>query len=603
VDKIFNVPKQEVKLGGMPEPKGLNFYETDPNLDFLLQYYLSNADYEQARPLLAEMGAVAGAELDDLSREADRHPPELLSYNQRGERVDVVKYHPAYQRMEEIGYSQFGLVAMSHRPGVMGWLTPFSRVLKYSFWYLFSQSEFGLCCPMSMTDSAARVIEQFASPEIKNKYLPHMTSTDMSELWTGAQFMTEKQGGSDVGENILMAKKNGDNWELWGDKWFCSNVSADVALVLARPEGAAKGTKGLAMFLVPQKLESGERNHYRTNRLKDKLGTKDMASGEVSFEGAVGYVIGSMENGFKQMMSMVNSSRLSNAVRSAAMMRRSYLEALVAARGRQAFGQALIELPLMKENIFELLLDTEAAASMIFYTAKVFDKAESVNDENKALLRILTPLVKGFICKRARYVTAEAMEIRGGNGYIEEWVNPKLVRDAHLGSIWEGTTNIVALDVLRAIYKDKAGIVFLNDFERRLSSLKNVYAQRAAELCRWKAAKFREHVEQIMQDKTLEHEISAKRFMNQMFHLASASLLLEEADYQLSKNGGYRKLFLFLHYFHRNILPSDEAVIFDKTINDWLEPIIDWGDIPEYVINDLLKDIDRKAKALSFSEA
>jgi acyl-CoA dehydrogenase len=592
MNERFNVPKSEAEFGGMPEPKGLNFFETDPNLAFLLRYYLSNADYEQARPFLSDMGSVAGAELDDLSRVSDRHPPELVSYDKRGDRVDQIKYHPSYQRMEAIGYSQFGLVAMSHRSGVMGWPTPFSRVLKYGFWYLFAQSEFGLCCPMSMTDSAARILEQFASPEMKQTYLPRMTSTDMSELWTAAQFMTEKQGGSDVGANTVMAKKAGDHWELSGDKWFCSNVSADVALVLARPEGARQGSKGLAMFLVPKMLENGEHNYYRINRLKDKLGTKDMASGEVSFEGAIGYVVGSIENGFKQMMSMVNSSRLSNAVRSAAMMRRSYLEALVSARGRTAFGQTLINLPLMRESVFELLLDTEAAASMIFYTAKVFDEAESGNDESKALLRILTPLLKGYICKRARYVTAEAMEIRGGNGYIEEWVNPKLVRDAHLGSIWEGTTNIVALDVLRAINKDQSGSAFLNDFEKRISGLKNVYVRRAVELCRRKAAKFNEQVERIVQGKTPEHEISAKRFMNQMYHLCVAGLLLEEAEYQLSNNGGYRKLFLFLHYFHRYLLSSDEAVIFDKTLNKWLNSIIDWEQIPEHVIEGLLKEIE-----------
>ncbi|WP_264739048.1 acyl-CoA dehydrogenase family protein [Cytobacillus firmus] len=588
----FNGLKPEAKLGGMPEPRGLNFYDNDSNLDFLIRFYVSQEEYKRALPLLSNLGAVAGGELDDLSREADRHPPELNHFNKYGERVDHVNYHPAYQQMEEIGYSQFGLVAMSHQPGVMGWPTRFSRLLKYSFWYLFAQSEFGLCCPMSMTDSAARVIDQFAAPEIKKSFLPRLTSTDMSQLWTAAQFMTEKQGGSDVGENTLVAKKAGDQWELWGDKWFCSNVSADVALVLARPEGAGKGTKGLAMFLVPNKLENGERNRYRINRLKDKLGTKDMASGEVSFEGAKGYVIGNIDNGFKQMMSMVNSSRLSNAVRSAAMMRRSYLEALFTARGRKAFGHALVQLPLMRENIFEILLDTEAAASMIFYTADVFDKSDSGNEEYKVILRILTPLLKGYICKRARYITAEAMEIRGGNGYIEEWVNPKLVRDAHLGSIWEGTTNIVALDVLRAINKDHAGNAFMKDFEKRLSGLNNVFVRRAAKLCLMKAEKLQKQFDSIALEQTLEHEISAKRVMNYMYHICASSLLLQEADYQISKNGGYRKLFVFMHYFQRYVQSSTETSIFDRSLDKWLEPIIDWGDIPSGAVNELLDELE-----------
>jgi alkylation response protein AidB-like acyl-CoA dehydrogenase len=445
---------------------------------------------------------------------------------------------------------------------------------------------------MSMTDSAARVIDQFASHEIKKTYLPKLTSTDMKKRWTAAQFMTEKQGGSDVGENTLMAKKVGGQWELWGEKWFCSNVSADVALVLGRPEGARKGTKGLAMFLVPKKLENGERNRYRINRLKDKLGTKDMASGEVSFEGAIGYVVGDINNGFKQMMSMVNSSRLSNAVRSSAMMRRSFLEALVTARGRKAFGQALIKLPLMKENVFEILIDTEAAASMVFFTANVFDKTEHGSEEYKPLLRLLTPLLKGYICKRARYITAEAMEIRGGNGYIEEWVNPKLVRDAHLGSIWEGTTNIVALDVLRAINKELAGDVFLKDFRIRLTNLNNAYVIRAAKLCLKKAAKFKEKIDAIVQEKTFEHEISAKRYMDYMYHLCAASLILQEADFQLSKDGSYRKLFIFMHYFHRYLHSSTAPDAFDRSLNKWLDAIIDWEQIPANAIEDLLNELE-----------
>ncbi|MEW9677834.1 acyl-CoA dehydrogenase family protein [Lentibacillus sp. L22] len=587
-----NVPKLKAEFGGMPTTKGLNFFETDPNLDFLLRYYLSKTDYEQAFPLLSYLGTVAGDELDDLSREADRHPPELVSHDKRGNRIDHVKYHPSYQRMEEIGYSQFGLVAMSHRSGVMGWPTPFSRVLKYSFWYLFAQSEFGLCCPMSMTDSAAWILEQFASTEMKEKYVPRMTSTDMSERLIGAQFMTEKQGGSDVGANTVKAKKVGNHWKITGDKWFCSNVSADVALVLARPESARIGSKGLAMFLVPKMLENGDHNYYQINRLKDKLGTKDMASGEVTFKGAIGYVVGSIENGFKQMMSMVNSSRLSNAVRSAALMRRSYLEALVSARGRTAFGHSLSNLPLMRESIFELLIDTEVAASMIFYTACVFDKADSGNEESRKLLRILTPVLKGYICKRARYVAAEAMEIRGGNGYIEEWVNPRLVRDAHLGSIWEGTTNIVALDVLRAINKDQSGRAFLNDLEKRLSGLKNKHVRQVAELCQHKVVNMREKVEKIAQGQTPEHEISAKRFMNQMYHLCVVGLLLEESDYQLSHNDNYRKLLLCIYYCQRYLIHSDGSTIFDRILNGWLDPIIDWEQIPEYVINDLLQAIE-----------
>ena len=365
----------KAEVGAMPETKGLNFFKEDSNLSFILNRYLSKEDYDHALSYLTELGEIAGTRLDELSRIADKHTPELVTFNHKGERINEVNYHPAYKEMEYLGYSKFGLAAMSHKP-VLGFTKKLPHVLKYAFWYLFVQSEFGLACPMSMTDSGARVLEKFADQEMKDTYLPHLTSTDMKELWTCAQFMTEKQGGSDVGANTVAAKKVGDHWELWGDKWFCSNVSTDIALVLARPEGAEEGTKGLGMFLMPRKLTDGSINNFRINRLKDKFGTRDMASGEVEFEGAVAYAVGDVTNGFKQMMSMVNSSRLSNAVRSTAMMRRSFLEALISARGRVAFGSSIAEKPLMKETLFELLLDSEAAAAMTFFTAFVYDKAD-----------------------------------------------------------------------------------------------------------------------------------------------------------------------------------------------------------------------------------
>jgi len=586
----FQVPKPEAAFGAMPDTVGLNYFLTDPNLGLLLEMYVNESDLERAWPHLTKLGEIAGTELDQYARIADKNPPQLVSYNARGERVDQVVFHPAYHEMEKIGYSQFGLVAMTHREGILGWPSKFSHVLKYAFWYLFAQAEFGLCCPMSMTDTAATVLERFGSEELKQTYLPRMLSTDMKERWTGGQFMTEKQGGSDVGANQVIAKKVGEHWELWGDKWFCSNASADVALVLARPEGAPEGTKGLGLFLVPRRLPDGTLNRYRVNRLKDKLGTKDMASGEVTFEGAVAYVVGELSLGFKQMMTMVNLSRLSNAMRSAAMMRRSYLEALVSARGRVAFGKPLAELPLMQETLFELMLDAEAAASLVLYTAHVYDQVEKEGGRYQTLLRTLTPLLKGYICKRARYTTAEGMEVRGGNGYIEEWVNPRLVRDAHLGSIWEGTTNIIALDVLRALTKDGAAEVFFGDIAQRLTRLANPYVRQVVEIFSPVLERVCAQAEGIGRLEGTEREMFAKRLMNRMVHLAVVSLFLEEAEFQIARENSYRKLLVAVHYLYRYLLSQglDEPYAFDRSVSKWLERLIDWDPIPAEAVSELL---------------
>ncbi|GGA19802.1 acyl-CoA dehydrogenase family protein [Psychrobacillus lasiicapitis] len=581
-------------VGKMPDTTGFNYFDEDQNLLFLMKRYLSNEDFNRAKPLLAELGELAGNQLDQLSRTADKNSPKLHSYDAKGNRIDKIEFHPSYHEMEHLGYSKFSMVAMSHKSGVLGWPEEFPYVLKYAFWYLFAQAEFGLLCPMSMTDSAARVLEKFASEEMKQKYLPHLTSTDMDELWTGAQFMTEKQGGSDVGANTMKAEKVGDHWELWGDKWFCSNPSADIALVLARPENSQAGTKGLGMFLVPRKLEDNTLNRYSINRLKDKLGTLCMASGEISFEGAVAYEVGDIKNGFRQMMAMVNSSRLSNAVRSTGMIRRSYLEALEYARGRSSFGNNLSEFPLMRETLFELLLDSETTTSIVLHTAEIYSEADKGSEKDQALLRILTPLLKGYICKRARYLTAEAMEVRGGNGYIEDWVNPKLVRDAHVGSIWEGTTNILALDVLRSLTKDKVGDIFFNEIFVRLDRIKNPLSRRVGEQLRSISGRIQEQTKRILKIEGLERELHAKKLMNRMYHIYSASLLLEEADFEITDQNNYRKLFLATHYLCRYFLSNgfDDVYSVDKSLLDSFNKIVDWEPISQDVVNTLLNEIE-----------
>ncbi|MFE4707435.1 acyl-CoA dehydrogenase family protein [Peribacillus simplex] len=587
----------KAEVGAMPETKGLNFFKEDLNLPFILQRYLSKEDYDSSLSYLTELGDIAGTRLDELSRIADKHTPELIAFNGKGERVNEVDYHPAYKEMEYLGYSKFGLTAMSHKP-VLGFSTKLPHVLKYAFWYLFVQSEFGLACPMSMTDSGARVLRKFADQEMQDTYLPHLTSTDMKELWTCAQFMTEKQGGSDVGANTLTAKKVGDQWELWGDKWFCSNVSTDLALVLARPEGAPAGTKGLGMFLMPRKLPDGSLNKFSINRLKDKLGTRDMASGEVAFEGAVAYAVGDVTNGFKQMMSMVNSSRLSNAVRSTAMMRRSFLEALISARGRVAFGSSIAEKPLMKETLFELLLDSEAAAAMTFFTASVYDKADQGSKADEKLLRILTPLLKGYICKRARNSTSEGMEARGGNGYIEDWVEPKLVRDAHLGAIWEGTTNIVALDVIRALVKDQAGEVFFNTVYNTIDGISDSLAQQTGKVLLQITNKIESQAKKIMNLNGPERELPAKQLMNRMYHVCAASLLLDEASVQITEQGSYRKLYMTLQYLHRHLLTNglDDFSYSDPSLLQWFDAIVDWDQVPDKAVEGLLKQVQQSLK-------
>jgi alkylation response protein AidB-like acyl-CoA dehydrogenase len=440
----------------LPDSRGTNLFHADPDYADLLRLYLDSKLFAHLLPHFERLGALAGDELDRLAATADRNPPVLHPRSRTGEDRQWIEKHPAYRRLEEVAFGEYGLAAMSHRGGVLGWPAPLPPIAKYALTYLYVQAEFGACCPLSMTDSLTRTIRKFADPALVARYLPGLTQQDLDALTQGAMFMTEQGAGSDVGATATRAVRDGDTWRLYGDKWFCSNADAGLALVLARPDGAPPGTRGLSLFLLPQELADGSRNHYRIVRLKDKLGTRDMASGEIRLEGAIAHLVGDPQRGFVQMADMINMSRLSNGMRAAGMMRRALTEALFVARRRVAFGKPLIELPLMRRQLLKLMVPAEAARSVMLYTAVELAKADAGDDAARRRVRLLTPLLKFRACRDARRVTGDAMEVRGGVGYIEEWSDARLLRDAHLGSIWEGTSNIVALDVLRAIRKEKA---------------------------------------------------------------------------------------------------------------------------------------------------
>ena len=440
----------------VPDAHGRNLYSHDPTLQALLPLYLPADLCAHLQPHLQHLGGLAGGVLDTLALRADKHPPTLQQRSRSGLDQQRIDKHPDYLALEQVAFGDYGLAAMSHRAGVLGWPAPLPPAAKYALTYLFVQAEFGLCCPLSMTDSLARTLRKFGSPALVAQHLPQLISQDMTQLGQGAMFMTEQAAGSDVAATSTQAIQDGDHYRLHGDKWFCSNPDAALAMVLARVAGGPAGMAGVSLFLLPRTLADGTANSYRILRLKDKLGSRSMASGEIRLDGAHAWLVGEAGRGFQQMADMVNNSRLSNGMRAAGLMRRACGEALYVASQRQAFGQRLMDLPLMQRQLLKLLLPTEQARSMVLQTADALRRADAGEADAKALARILTPLIKFRACRDARKVTGDAMEVRGGCGYIEEWSDARLLRDAHLGSIWEGTSNIVALDVLRAIRRDGA---------------------------------------------------------------------------------------------------------------------------------------------------
>ncbi len=512
-------PAQASLADAIPDARGANFFTEDAVFARLLSLYTDDKLRALLTPRLERLGELAGDTLDTLAGEADRNGPTLVSRSRRGEDVNEIHYHPAYRQMEALAFGEFGLASMSHRAGTFGADSPLPPVVKYALTFLFAQSEFGLLCPVSMTDSLARTLKRYGSPELIDRYLPRLGNQDMAELFQGAMFMTEQGAGSDVSATAVSATPGPDNtWTLHGDKWFCSNADADVALVLARRQGAGPGLKAVSLFLLPKVLPDGSANQYRIVRLKDKLGTRSMASGEIRLEGATAWLIGDPEAGFRQMADMVNSSRLSNGVRSAGMMRRAVFEAFHGARHRQAFGRRLIDMPLMRRQLAKMLMPAEQARTMFLQCAREMALADGGDAGAASRLRVLTPLLKYRACRDARKVVGDAMEVRGGCGYIEEWPEPRLLRDAHLGSIWEGTSNIVALDVLRAVRRDNGLQAWRSWVEQHLQH--SPWPEAATQLPRVVAL-----VEAALLDERLTRSAAAA-----MYNLGTAVAMHWEAD-------------------------------------------------------------------------
>ncbi|MFB7997926.1 acyl-CoA dehydrogenase family protein [Streptomyces sp. NPDC056002] len=511
----------------------MNYADRDPALRPFLDRVLSADDRARVEPLLTELGALAAGDLDRQAALADAHPPRLVQYAPGGERVDEIAYHPAHDRAAAIAYEEFGLAAMSHRPGVHGWPSKVPHTVKYALSYLYVQSEFGMACPLSMTDSAARVLRLF-DPERYAAEIAALSSTDPELRATGAMFMTEKQGGTDVGLTETVATDQGTHWTLTGKKWFASNPGADVILTLARVPGQGEGTRGLGMFLVPRLRPDGTRNAIRIDRLKDKLGSKSIASGEVTLEEAYATPVGRLADGFRQMAEMLNVSRLSNAMRATALMRRAVRESVDHTRVRHVFGKPLFEQPLMRATLLPMIIDTEGALALVLEAAARLTAAdeEAARGEEgvaRALVRVLTPLAKHTLCKRARSVTGEAMEIRGGNGYIEDWVNPRLVRDAHLGSIWEGSSNVIALDVLRCMRRQGAH-----------RTLADAYGDRAETRGRWEL--LRKKGDALLELPSDEQEMRIGRYADELTRAVMETLLYDQAAHEAKAGGNGRAL-------------------------------------------------------------
>ena len=580
----------------IPDTSRINFYTADPDLSYHMRQSLSTEDFERAQGILSRMGEVASQRMDELAQVANRQGPVLIQYDKRGQRIDEVVFHPAYHELERIAYEDFAIAACTHREGALGWPGKVPQQVKFALGYLGMQAEAGVFCPVSMTDALARVLERHASEPFRRRFLPALTAMKMDELKQGAMFLTEKQGGSDVGLTATIARpRPGENfaddtlqpqWELWGDKWFCSNVSADLILTLARPEGAPAGTRGLGLFLVPRMLDDGTRNAYTINRLKDKLGTRSLATGEVTLHGAQAYLVGHLGRGFVQMTEMINLTRIWAAFGSLAAMRRSFLEALAYTRERVAFGRPLAEHPLMRRQLVDLLIEVEGCAALAFETVAVLERVDRHGvEEDRRLLRILTPLSKYYIPKRGEYVTIEALEMLGGNGYIEEWANPRLLRDAIVNVVWEGSSNVIVLDVARAMAREGVDAALFAMLKNRLQALQNAVVVPVAQEVLTQIHHVSERVRSLPTLNEESAQLPLRGLVERMAQLTIITLLLEQAEFELLRGPhgtGKRKWLVALLYLRRHVLvhPDGWAADNDPTVLNHFDALVNWEAVP-----------------------
>jgi len=430
-----------------PGPTLGNQYSDDRVLREYLARAVPAAVREAIEPSLREMGELAGGPLYAFQLADRRNEPLLTPWDAWGNRIDLVEVSPLWRAAAGLA-ARSGLIAIPYERAHSRW----SRVHQFALVYLFTPSTDVYSCPLAMTDGAARTLVHHGNTALLERALPRLTARDPAQAWTSGQWMTESTGGSDVGRSETVARRDDDGqWRLYGRKWFTSAVTSQMALTLARPEGNPGGGKGLALFYLEPRDAAGQLDHILVHRLKDKLGTRKVPTAELTLDGTRATPVVGLNDGVKSIAPMLNITRTWNGVSSVAYMRRAIALARDYARRRVAFGAALADKPLHLDTLAGMQAELEAGFQLVFHLVELIgrDEAGELQGGEHDLLRLLTPVVKLTAGKQAVALCSEALECFGGAGYVEDSGLPALLRDAQVFSIWEGTTNVLALEVLR----------------------------------------------------------------------------------------------------------------------------------------------------------
>ncbi|GAB4191140.1 MAG: hypothetical protein Tsb002_19580 [Wenzhouxiangellaceae bacterium] len=454
------MPADLSDLFHQPAPTLNNSYYHDDLLQDLLRCHLSAEQQQAFEPQLAAMGDLAVGELYQLQQRHYRAEPQLTQWDPWGRRIDRIELTPSWQRAAGIA-AEYGLVAHGYDPQH----GPAARLYQFALAYLFIPSTDVYGCPLAMTDGAAATLRASGNEYLCQRALPHLLSRDPEQFWTSGQWMTETTGGSDVGNSETMARQDEQGqWRLYGRKWFTSAATSEMTLALARPDGAPAGSRGLALFYLEPHDDQGRLQNIEILRLKDKLGTRQLPTAELWLRGAPATPVAGLDRGVANITPMLAITRTWNAVTAAALLTRGVALAMSYAHCRQAFGARLIDLPLHRSTLARLSARQAGVFQLAFLLVRLLGKVEHGDHQHQDLLRLLTPIVKLSTAKDCVAGLSEVIECFGGAGYVEDTGLPTLLRDAQVLPIWEGTTNVLSLDLLRAIDHLEHGLQPIADY-------------------------------------------------------------------------------------------------------------------------------------------
>jgi alkylation response protein AidB-like acyl-CoA dehydrogenase len=461
-------------------PRLGNQYDDDPLLPSWIARHVGAAD-----PIVDELRILGGLTVDYYAKQLqDRlNEPVLTQWDPWGNRIDRIDVSPLWVEAQALA-AHHGMVAAAYEPR----LGAQARTHQFAIVHVLGPSLDVYSCPLAMTDGAARTLLASGNKDLIDRYVPLLTSRDPHVMWTSGQWMTERTGGSDVSQSETIAKQDGDTWRLYGTKWFTSATTSQMALTLARPEGNPDGSRGLALFLVELRDANGRLRNIYVNRLKDKLGTRKVPTAELTLDGAPATLVGASTDGVRGITPMLSVTRTWNAVSAVSGMRRGLALARDYARRRKAFGALLVDKPLHADTLAGIEAEYAAAFCLAFRSVDLLGQLEhgaaAQREEAERLSRALIPIAKLTTGKQAVAVASEAIESCGGAGYVEDTGLPRILADAQVLPIWEGTTNVLSLDTLRALGKGGALEAINAEIERNLSAAKDTGLAKPSEAVR-----------------------------------------------------------------------------------------------------------------------